>query len=116
MSDTQIVLTVLAVLWITISIQIATMTRSILSRMEANQEWLYEAFEGLREYLYEIDPQFDEERELTDGLNSQRSGTLFDGKFLMELEREKRKAGRRILRSRFTEGGFRSPRQSDFEQ
>jgi hypothetical protein len=35
-----------------------------LNRVHAKFDRLFEQFDGLREYLYEIDPQFDEERRL----------------------------------------------------
>ncbi len=76
---------------------------------------VFEAFDGLREYLYEIDPQFDEERELLDGLHSEKREKAFDGMRLMELEKAKKEAGQRTLNSGFFDGGFRSPRQGKFE-
>lgn len=75
-----------------------------------------ETFNGLREYLYENDPQFDEERRLLDGLFSDRLGTRFDGMEHFELTKWKKEFGRRTLNSSFLDGGFRSPRQQDFEE
>jgi hypothetical protein len=66
-------------------------------------------FNGLREYLYEIDPQFDEERRLLTDLYSDGPGTLFAGKQHMDLTNEKKENGFRTLNSPFYEGGFRAP-------
>ena len=86
-----------------------------LKLVHAKLDRVMEAFDGLREYLYEIDPQFDEERRLLDGLHSDRPGTMFDGMEHMELTKAKEESGRRTLHSSFFDGGFRSPRQGDFE-
>lgn len=76
---------------------------------------LFDELDGLRDYLYEIDPQFDDERALLDGLHSEREERTFDGMHHMNLTNAKKEAGRRTLNSRFLNGGFRSSRQGDFE-
>ena len=69
---------------------------------------LGEQFNGLREYLYEIDPQFDDEREseraFAEGAN------VFAGADDLHLKQKKRENGFRTLNSHFRDGGFRSPR------
>ena len=54
-----------------------------------------EAFDGLRDYLYEIDPQFDDERESWRAFNNDES--TFAGMNHMELIRKKEEAGKRTL-------------------
>ena len=58
-----------------------------------------EAFDGLRDYLYEIDPQFDDERESRRAFNNDES--MFAGMNDMELIRKKEEAGKRTLTSPF---------------
>ena len=86
-----------------------------LKLVHAKLDRLFEAVDGLREYLYEIDPQFDDERDLVDGLYSERPEKIFDGMHHMELTKSKKEAGRRTLSTSFFDGGFRSSRQGDFE-
>jgi hypothetical protein len=55
-------------------------------------------FDGLRRYLYEIDPQFDEERRL---LKALFDGGMFDGMHHRDLTKQKEAEGRRTLNSTF---------------
>ncbi len=70
-----------------------------------------EQFNGLREYLYEIDPQFDEERRLMIELySSLEDGSFsFAGKEHMDLTKEKKDRGYRTLNTSFLDGGHRAP-------
>ncbi len=72
---------------------------------------VFENFNGLREYLYEIDPQFDEERALLGELfESVENKTMsFAGMEHMELTKRKQEQGLRTLDSSFLDGGFRAP-------
>jgi hypothetical protein len=58
-----------------------------------------EAFDGLRDYLYEIDPQFDDERQLLEDLReSLDNGSMsFSGMNHMELIKKKEQEGKRTL-------------------
>lgn len=58
-----------------------------------------ETFDGLRGYLYEIDPQFDDERESWKAFNKDVS--MFAGMNDMELIRKKESEGKRTLSSPF---------------
>jgi len=58
-----------------------------------------EAFDGLRDYLYEIDPQFDDERENRRAFEN--DGSMFAGMNDMELIRRKKQEGRRTLNTSF---------------
>ncbi len=58
-----------------------------------------ETFDGLREYLYEIDPQFDDERESLRDLYEGKN--LFAGMYDMELMDRKEEEGKRTLQTRF---------------
>ena len=54
-----------------------------------------EVFDGLRDYLYEIDPQFDDERKSRKAFNNDES--MFAGMNDMELIRKKRKPESELL-------------------
>ncbi len=81
-----------------------------LKAVHAKLDRVLDAFHGLREYLYEIDPQFDEERELLDGLYSDDPPHVMDGMHHMNLQRAKAADGYRTLKSTFFDGGYRSSR------
>jgi len=57
-----------------------------------------EQFDGLRHYLYEIDPQFDDERKAFALLDD---GDIFAGADCMQIERDKETSGRRTLNTTF---------------
>jgi formiminotetrahydrofolate cyclodeaminase len=60
-------------------------------------------FDGLRDYLYEIDPQFDEERQLWNELNDavDNDEPSFSVMAHIELTQRKENQGRRTLSSGF---------------
>jgi hypothetical protein len=62
-------------------------------------------FDGLREYLYEIDPQFDDERasrgRFEAHMVSAECQDIFAGAECMELVRRKEAAGKRTLNTSF---------------
>jgi hypothetical protein len=62
---------------------------------------VFQCFDGLKDYLYEIDPQFDDERENLQNLNDDEN--LFSGIQHMELLNKKEKAGKRTLNTSFLE-------------
>jgi len=62
---------------------------------------LDEQFGGLRRYLYEIDPQFDDERKLWKEFEEGTS--LFAGKDHLDLTKQKEAKGRSTLNALFTE-------------
>jgi hypothetical protein len=72
-----------------------------LERVHKKLDLILEQFNGLRRYLYEKDPQFDDERELLRDLNeSVENNTLsFAGMNHMELTKQKEQQGRRTLNS-----------------
>lgn len=75
-----------------------------LKRAEATAEELVRMMHGLRQYLYEIDPQFDDERQLAKELDdslASGNGVTFAGMSHMELIEAKESAGRRTLCSPF---------------
>ena len=81
-----------------------------LERVHSRFDQLFESFNGLREYLYEIDPQFDEERALREAFMT-GTGGMFAGADDLELQTQKKKDGFRTLNSTFFDGGFRAPNQ-----
>src|SRR5438034_2471157 len=72
-----------------------------LERVHKKLDLVLECFDGLRTYLYEIDPQFEEERNLEADLHeSVQAGSMsFSGMSHMELLRKKEKAGKRTLKT-----------------
>ena len=61
---------------------------------------VFECFVGLQEYLYEIDPQFDDERDSNKSFEEsldEDSNDLFAGMRDMELIMQKEKDGKRTL-------------------
>jgi hypothetical protein len=75
-----------------------------LDRLHAKLDQLLEQFNGLREYLYEIDPQFDDERASDRRLADEEgvSGSFAVGAD-MDLLNRKKAEGRRTLNTRFDE-------------
>lgn len=70
-----------------------------LERVHKKLDLIFEQFAGLRQYLYENDPQFDDERQLILELGE---GSLnFAGMRHMELTKQKTQEGRRTLNSPF---------------
>ena len=74
-----------------------------LEHVHKKLDQIFERFDGLRRYLYEIDPQFDEERELlAELMNDVETKTAgFAGMNHMELTRQKKEQGKRTLNSLF---------------
>jgi hypothetical protein len=58
-------------------------------------------FNGLRNYLYEIDPQFEDERQSQSTF--ERGESIFSGFDDLELIRKKELAGKRTLNTTFTD-------------
>jgi hypothetical protein len=76
-----------------------------LKSVHAKLDSVLVQFDGLREYLYEIDPQFDDERESSDRfeehMSAQDNNDMFAGMNNMKLIRDKQKAGKRTLNTPF---------------
>lgn len=72
-----------------------------LERVHKKLDSIFEKFNGLREYLYEIDPQFDDERKLLREFGANEEPLNFAGMDHMKLTREKERQGRRTLNSPF---------------
>jgi hypothetical protein len=76
-----------------------------LKSVHAKLDFILEQFNGLRNYLYEIDPQFDDEREsnarFDEHMSDSNSNDLFAGMNDMELIRKKQKSGKRTLNTPF---------------
>lgn len=60
-----------------------------------------EQFNGLRQYLYENDPQFDDERYLLGQLFSEE-GSMFSGMEHIEIIKKKENEGKRTLNTPFS--------------
>lgn len=76
-----------------------------LERVHAKLDAVLEDFGGLRKYLYEIDPQFDDEREAASTFEASldKPGVSFAGLDALQLEQRKRERGLRTLDTPFTE-------------
>lgn len=70
-----------------------------LGRVHKKLDSILEAFNGLQEYLYEIDPQFDDERASRSAFENGES--MFARMNDMELSRRKKQEGRRTLDTSF---------------
>lgn len=72
-----------------------------LERVHEKLDRLMKAFDGLRDYLYEIDPQFDDERDASEAF--ERGDGMFAGMNEAELLSSKRAKGQRTLHTSFVE-------------
>lgn len=76
-----------------------------LKSVHAKLDSVLDEFNGLRKYLYEIDPQFDNERKSSDRFEEHMSASdsidMCAGMDAMKLIREKEKAGKRTLNTPF---------------
>ena len=70
-----------------------------LKRVHEKLDRTLEAFDGLRDYLYEIDPQFDDERESHRVFENNES--MLSGMNDMQLIRRKEQEGKRTLNTPF---------------
>jgi hypothetical protein len=70
-----------------------------LKRVHEKLDRLMESFDGLRDYLYEIDPQFDDERESRRAFNNSES--MLAGLNDSKLQRQKEASSKRTLRTPF---------------
>ncbi|MDQ7975921.1 hypothetical protein QYH69_01495 [Paraburkholderia sp. SARCC-3016] len=79
-----------------------------LERVHAKLDAILNNFDGLRNYLYEIDPQFDDERMANASLEtSVRGGTNpFAGIDAYRVDNEKREQGKRTLNTPFADSGM----------
>ncbi|SAL06092.1 hypothetical protein AWB67_06823 [Caballeronia terrestris] len=89
------------VLWFAHGWYLNTRLRNVHRKLDS----ILDNFDGLRTYLYENDPQFDDERDLLGELgNSLENGTVsFAGMNHMELTKQKEDSGRRTLDTRFAD-------------
>lgn len=76
-----------------------------LKSIHAKLDSVLNQFNGLCEYLYEIDQQFDDERKsserFAEHMSALDSNDMFAGMNEMELIREKEKTGKRTLNTPF---------------
>ena len=79
----------------------AASTWERLRKVETKLDEVLRNFEGLRQYLYEIDPQFNDERESNTDMEDERN--LFAPMNDMELLDRKAAEGRRTLNTSFHE-------------
>lgn len=70
-----------------------------LRRVHEKLDLLLDNFNGLREYLYEIDPQFDDERQSQEAFENNES--MFAGMDNLKLCTQKEKDGKRTLSTSF---------------
>lgn len=101
--ETTIISTGIA-LWLAHGWYLNERLKSVHSKLDS----LLDQFNGLRDYLYEIDPQFDDERNarvrFEEHMANPSSNDTFAGMSDMGLIRSKKEAGKRTLNS-----GFGSP-------
>jgi len=96
-----VVLTAIA-LWFAIGWYLNEQLRSVHAKLDA----ALDQFNGLREYLYEIDPQFDDERGSNERFGAHmadpKSSDVLAGMDDMELLKSKKEAGKRTLNTPFS--------------
>jgi hypothetical protein len=100
MFDTDVERTVLVAvvtLCLALSWYLKTKLESVLRKLDR----ILAAFEGLRKYLYEIDPQFDDERHLLEHLASKTA--LDAGASPLELMEKNKSHSRRTLNTSFND-------------
>ena len=91
-------MSLLFIVWLSLAWQINRRFQVLEERLDDRVSAIHEQFDGLREYLYEIDPQFAEELEAERDL---ASGDVWSGSILHQIQHEKTTAGKRTLRTRF---------------
>lgn len=74
-------------------------THAKMEVLKNQQEAILSKLEGLRAYLYEIDPQFDDERRSSNDLDDERN--IFSAMDDMQLLQKKEAEGRRTLNTPF---------------
>lgn len=100
-SNTNALITLLfltsgSILWMVIS-----NLHEKISELKKKTDLIISALDGLREYLYEIDPQFDDERETARAFENDEH--IFAGMDDLKLLMNKREQGKRTLNTTFHE-------------
>jgi hypothetical protein len=74
-----------------------------LKHVHEKLDRVLDTFDGLRNYLYEIDPQFNNERQLLEDLHDSldNGSASFSGMNHMELIKKKEQSGKRTLNTPF---------------
>ena len=70
-----------------------------LKHVHRKLDLVLENFDGLRQYLYEIDPQFNDERQAREAFETKQS--MFSGADEISLLKQKKAAGQRTLNTTF---------------
>jgi hypothetical protein len=70
-----------------------------LQKVHDKLDLVFENFNGLRDYLYEIDPQFDDERRAREAFESHAH--IFAGKDELDIRSRKAELGQRTLSTGF---------------
>jgi hypothetical protein len=96
LGTSQIVVITAIVLWFAHGTYLNIKLREVHEKLDK----VLDNFNGLREYLYEIDPQFDDERESREAVNR---GDFLSGMDDLELLKNKKSRGKRHLGTLFTE-------------
>lgn len=94
--ETVIVVTVIA-----LCLVLGLYLNLLFSELHEKLDTILDRFDGLRTYLYEMDPQFDDEREALGAFFSDSSA----GKDHIDLLKRKRELGKRTLDTLFDSGG-----------
>ena len=91
--EKTIILTAIAI-WFVSSWYLNERFRRLDEKLDRTLEALLENIDGLRDYLYEIDPQFDDERNLISDLHEslENDTVTFAGMSHMELIKKKQSA------------------------
>jgi hypothetical protein len=93
------------VLWFAQGYYLNARLRDVHKKLDS----VLEEFNGLRKYLYEIDPQFDDERASDEAVSE---GAFLSGMDDIELLKRKRAAGKRTLNTPLSGESLIEPPQS----
>ncbi len=99
MSDSQTSLTVIitaVVLWFAHGTYLNIKLKEVHDKLDK----VLDSFNGLRNYLYEIDPQFNDERESNAVVGR---GDFLSGMDDMDIRKRKEESGQRTLRTLFVD-------------
>lgn len=104
------------ILWFVYGWYLNERLRSVYAKLDS----VLDQLDGLRNYLYEIDRQFDNEREslvrYEKHLSDKSGGEMFSGQEHLELIRDKEAAGKRTLHTHFYKTRGESYQEAAFKR
>lgn len=93
------IITAIFALWVGNVVYLNACLKDVHRKLDLSTELTRRCFDGLRDYLYSIDEQFDDERQAGEAFDNDES--MFAGMDEMQLLRQKKSAGKRTLTTSF---------------